>query len=709
MGRKKLEELLTPTRIAIIYLIVGGLWVLLSDGRLSLFVSRGKTLIFLQTFKDWFFIAVTAVVLYLLIRAASQSLMKARSALMESERRYRAIGELIPFGVWVSDPDGTLVYISDSFLDILDLTLDEFNTFGWTSRMRPEQAGRARQDWLDCVAHKSFWDYEFDVRDKNGEYITILSRGVPMQDKAGRTVSWVGLNIDITQRKKMEEALRESERRYSAIGELIPFGVWVSDPDGTLVYISDSFLDIFDTNLEEFNTFTWTSRLRPEQAGRAQRDWLECMEKGCFWDYEFDVLDKNGECITVLSRGVPMRDKTGRTVSWVGLNIDITQRKRMEEALRESEERHRALIEASSDGIFVVDEERMFTSCNQAFMDLFGYTRDEVLGKSARLIHLSDENFHSFGLQAYPTIASGRPFRTEWDFQSKNGLKLPLDISLSAVRAPDGCLTGYVGILRDMTERKKAEEELVRHRNHLEEMVKERTRELEAAQRALVQKEKLKTLGVMSAEVAHEIRNPLVAIGGFARRLTKMLPDSPEVSIILHETERIEAILGRIKNYLRPVDLEPHACVVNTIVSETLEALSDELSEKNIAWQLDLAPELSPAYVDPVILKEILGNLTKNSIKLMDAKRLGIKTWESEKNIHISFRNPVAKEKIGDPELLFLPFEERVQGIGLPLSYRLLREMGGLLTYSEEGSDVIFTVSLLKGLHPETEISGLAE
>ncbi len=548
-----------------------------SDELASLFVSDRETLTHLQTFKGWFFVATTAAMLYALMRAANLSLVKAQNALAASEKRYRTIGELIPFGVWVTDRDGNVVYLSDSFLEMLGMSLEECRSNGWVSRLPPETAEK------------------------------LLS------------------------------------------------------------------------------------------------DWQSCLEGACFWDYEFDIINKDGDYCTILSRGVPLEDDSGSTLSWVGINVDITQRKKVEEALRESEEKHRALIEASSDGIFVVDRKRRITSCNQAFLDLFGYEKEEMEGMSAKILHPSETSFLTYGEKAYPVMESGKPFRTEWEYMRKDGSLIPLEGSMSALRASDGSITGFVGILRDITDRRKSEAELIRHRNHLEEMVKERTNELEAAQKALIQKEKLKTLGAISAEVAHEIRNPLVSIGGFAKRLQKKLPHSPEVDIILSESSRLEGILDRIKNYLKPIQMQPEACVVNSVVEDTVELLSPELTTKNISWSLKLFPCLAPAYVDPAILREILVNVIKNSMKLMDGKgTLSIKTFESERSINISFRNPAKREKVKDPEVLFMPFEEGGQGVGLPLSYRLLKEMGGLLTFTDEGNEVVFTVSLIKLIHSES-------
>ena len=378
------------------------------------------------------------------------------------------------------------------------------------------------------------------------------------------------------------------------------------------------------------------------------------------------------------------------------LRKQVRKRKKTQVALRESEERYRTLVESASDAIVLVDRERMIVSANQAFLDLFGYERGELEGQSIRIVHPSGESFVAFGQRVHSAVEAEAPFRTEWNLVRKDGTVFPMEGSYSAIRAPNGSPTAYVAVIRNITERKKTEEELENYRDHLEQMVKERTLELEAAQKALVQKEKLKTLGAIAAEVAHEIRNPLMSLGGFAMRLRKKFPDLPEVEIILEESKRLEKILDRIKDYLRPVEMRPRECPVNTVVAECVGLLAPDLERERVVWQLDLAPDLSPAYVDPDILAEVFIYVITHTAKVMDKQgALTVKTYESDHNIQIDFRSPVPVDKpIEDPERLLLPFEEAGRTGGVSLSYRLLKSMGGLLSFVQEDHDMIFTVSL---------------
>ena len=216
-------------------------------------------------------------------------------------------------------------------------------------------------------------------------------------------------------------------------------------------------------------------------------------------------------------------------------------------------------------------------------------------------------------------------------------------------------------------------------------------------EKTLVQREKLKTLGAISAEVAHEIRNPLVSIGGFAQRLIKKFPHLHECEIILSESQRLVKILSRIRNYIEPVDIHPKECPVAKIIYECVALLSPETKQKKVTCQLALAPGLPFVYADPEVLTQIFINLIRNATNAMkDGGSLAIKGYESEHDIRIEFKNRADGLKVRRPENLFVPFAQGGQSIGLPLCYRLLKNMGGLLSFSQQAEFVVFTVSLPK-------------
>ncbi|MCG6918099.1 MAG: GAF domain-containing protein [Deltaproteobacteria bacterium] len=318
---------------------------------------------------------------------------------------------------------------------------------------------------------------------------------------------------------------------------------------------------------------------------------------------------------------------------------------------------------------------------------------------------------------ALPLAIRGKTFGALNIYSSEADAFDPAEVNLLGELAGD--LSFGIIALRTRIEQEVAEKALRKAHRELERRVKERTRELVEAnerlkneieerrrlEKILTQKEKLETLGAIAAEVAHEIRNPLVSIGGFARRLGQKFPDLTECEIILRESERLERILSRIGDYLKPVEVRFQECSINSIVGDCKDLLSPELERRKIICRLDLDPELSPVRADPDILKQAFINLIRKGAELMaDGGNIVIKTRETEKEILTEFGNQAAGLKVKRPEQLFMPFADEGESIGLPLSYRLLKDMGGLLSFSQTKDYIVFTVTLAKNFlfqHPE--------
>jgi PAS domain S-box-containing protein len=156
----------------------------------------------------------------------------------------------------------------------------------------------------------------------------------PRRNAAGELDGFYVAGIDLTRQKVVERELLERTAQYETIGDSIPFGVWICDADGKLTYASQSFLDLTGQTLEEARDFGWSHMLAPGTADATIAAWRKCVREGGNWEREHQFIARDGLAYTVLAVGRPVRDEDGRISSWVGLNLDISKRKREEERIR---------------------------------------------------------------------------------------------------------------------------------------------------------------------------------------------------------------------------------------------------------------------------------------------------------------------------------------------------------------------------------------
>jgi PAS domain S-box-containing protein len=372
-------------------------------------------------------------------------------------------------------------------------------------------------------------------------------------------------------------------------------------------------------------------------------------------------------------------DYLGKPFSLLDLNRCLKrfqERQALREQVRQAEQRYFDLVQNIPLFIFLIRKNFQLDFVNDACSGMLGFTPKEALNTPGWFLdRIHPEDRERIKKQFVSAFESGKTsFSAETRLIHKNGHMIHTILKSIPRSGNKSDQEGdqMEGVIVDITDRVFLE-------------------------KGLVQKEKLKILGAISGEVAHEIRNPLVSIGGFARRLQKKFPDLTEGAIIVNESRRLEKILDRIRNYLKPVEMIPQECSINKIISYCVELLSPEMERNGVTCQQKLDPGQSMIFVDRDIITEVFINLIRNAIKAMDeGGNLIIKTFGSDHNLYIDFKNNVRTKKLRDPEQLFLPFDEGGQSIGLPLCYKLIKNMGGLLSLDQEENYMTFTVSLPK-------------
>jgi PAS domain S-box-containing protein len=263
----------------------------------------------------------------------------AAKALLRSEERFRRLVEVSSQTVWVTNARGEAIEDSPSWRAYTARSYEQWAGWKWLDAVHPDDRDRLAAAWRKSVETRGVYHVEFRQLHASGEYRDIECRAVPLLGEHGEVREWIGMNVDITGRRRAEEALRESEARYRTMGETLPYGVWRCNADGGAEYVSQSFLDLLEMTEAEMLEFGWTRRLPPEDVEPMLAKWRRCIETGELWDSEHRVLGPDGKYHHVLTRGLPVRGQDGKITSWVGINLDIDKRKQMEEELREADRR----------------------------------------------------------------------------------------------------------------------------------------------------------------------------------------------------------------------------------------------------------------------------------------------------------------------------------------------------------------------------------
>ena len=390
---------------------------------------------------------------------------RAEEALRESERRFRDVAENALAWIWEVDADGIYTYASPMVEQILGYKPDEMLGKHFHDLFHPEDRQELKKAASGVFASKQpFRGFLNRNVHKNGQTVWLSTSGVPMLDQGGNLLGYRGADTDITERKQAEEALRASEETYRAIFNATNDGILVHDMEtGEIVDANAAFLDQHGCTSEEARQFNVVP-LGSGEAPYTQEDalrWIHKAARGEPQRFEWQSKDRDGRRIwldmTLERATIAGQDRV------LAISRDITERKQAEEALQESERRFRTLSEASFEGIAIHDKGRILAG-NRALATMFGYELSEVIGMHA--LDLTAPESRDVLLRH---IASKQQEPFELTGLKKDGTTFPAEGLGSPIPYRGKRVT--VAAIRDITERKRAEEAFQKAREELESRV----------------------------------------------------------------------------------------------------------------------------------------------------------------------------------------------------------------------------------------------
>ncbi len=501
---------------------------------------------------------------------------------------------------------------------------------------------------------------------------------------------------DITERKLLDLHLQQESEKNQALLRNGSDGIHILDLQGNVIEASDAFCAMLGYARDEIigmNVASWDRQIEASMLPGFIQGQYAAQQRS-----QFETIHgrKDGSQFAVEVSGSPLR--LGNLPVMFYSSRDISERRRMEDELRQSEERFRSLFDSSPDPVWIIDGHR-FVTCNQAAVNMLGYADRETLTNihpSALSPEFQPDGENSFSkAERMMEIAQERGLnRFEWVHVRADGSRFFAEVTLSAITL-QGRPVIYC-VWRDISERKQAEAELDRHRHHLEELVEQRTRQLAVAKAAAESANLAKS--AFLANMSHEIRTPMNAILGMAHlmRRTGVAPGQLDRLDKIehagrHLLEIINAVLDLSKIEAEKFTLEETAVNPQAIATQVAAMLADRLAAKGLYLTVEVQALPSHLLGDPTRLQQALLNYATNAVKFTERGgiTLAIRA-EQEGSSWVQVRFEVRDAGMGIPpevcSKLFAAFEQADNsttrkyggtGLGLAITRKLAELMGG--------------------------------
>lgn len=392
---------------------------------------------------------------------------EAEAALAQSEQKFRLLIENAPEAFYQvllrhDSSNGRLIFVSPQIKALTGRTPDEFlsNQDLWHSSIHPDDLREVSETNQLLASQRMSVNREYRLWDvQRNAYRWVADHASPRRDQNNNVVGYQAVLRDITEKREAEEALRASERRYKTLAEASPVGIFRTDTDGKTTYVNKRWCELAQMSFSEAIGDGWLAAVHPEDRDRVVGGWKSAYPQVSTSRSDYRFLHKDGTIVTVIGEATPEMDANGKAVGYVGTITDITDQKKIEEALRESEAKYRLLIENQTDLIVKVDLEGRFVFVSPSYCKVFGKSENELLGKSyVPLVHEDDRQITA---EAWDKLFEPpHSAYVEQRAQAKDGWRWIAWLD-TAVLDERGKVIEVIGVGRDVTERKEADERLL--------------------------------------------------------------------------------------------------------------------------------------------------------------------------------------------------------------------------------------------------------
>ena len=597
-------------------------------------------------------------------------------------------------------PDGKITDVNNTTEKVTGLSRQQLIGTDFSDYFT--DSGKARAGYEQVFREGLVQNYELEIRHRDGHVTPVLYNASVYRDEAGDVIGVFAAARDITERKRAEEALRESEERFRSLVENATVGIYRTTPDGHILMANpalvrmlgfDSFEELAARNLEceGFESSYPRSVFRERIEREGQVIGLEAA-----W------IRHDGSVIFVRESAKAVRADAGRVLYYDGIIEDITTRRHAEEAVRRAGAYNRSLIEASLDPLVTIAPDGKITDANNTTEKVTGRSRQQLMGTDFA-DYFTDPGKARAGYEQ--VFREGLVQDYELEIRRRDGHVTPVLYNASVYRDEAGDVIGVFAAARDISERKRAEEKIRKLNEELDERVRRHTAELEATN---------KDLEAFTYSVSHDLRGPLRHIDGFSKLLfEEYSADLPEearrhLSRIRDGTRRMGMMVDDLLNLTRVgrKELSMQLTGLSSLLEEALGDLQPETAGREIEWRIGKLPFVE---CDPGLVKQVFANLLSNALKFTRLREravieVGETTQDGRPVIFVrdngvGFSMKYVDKLFGIFQRLHRPEDFEGAGIGLATVQRIVRKHGGRVWAEGElnkGATFYFTLEAVQ-------------
>jgi PAS domain S-box-containing protein len=600
--------------------------------------------------------------------------------------------DAMPGFVWSVLPDGGLEFCNQTRLAYIGMPLDEVRGGELVAAIHPQDKSDFGQKWQAALAHGNLFEAEARMRRADGSYRWFLIRAMPFRDAKGEISRWYGTDVDI---EELKRAQQEAQKRTSSLDELFeqaPEAMALLNTEARVLRVNREFTRMFGYERDEVLERRLEELIVPEELVESSRAYARLLKQGGRVEVETLRRRKDGSELYVSLLAVPVTSTSGEQPVNCAIYRDITERKRAEERLRESEARFEEMADTAPVMIWLTGTDAICNYFNKPWLEFTGRSMEQEVGTGwVEGVHPDDVQgcFDTF----LPAFRARKSFRMEYRLRRADG-EYRWVIESGIPRYAGGEFAGYIGSNIDITDLKRAEEE------------HERLRQVEAD---LARISRASMMGELTASLGHEIKQPIAAVVSNAEAclqwLSREQPDLAEVreaaADMVKEARRAAEIVTRVRSLFKKEEIARERLDVNEIITDTMSLVREEAYRRSISVRTELDAQLPRISADRVQLQQVLMNLMLNGLEAMQGAsgELTVRSRRDEEGRPlISVSDVGVGLPVGESEKIFDAFfttKPQGTGMGLAISRSIITSHGGRLWASANsgpGATFYFTL-----------------